>query len=536
VSATEQGQRLGPSNIANSMGEHRVLHFKSADDWIAYSDEFGRGNIVSGMLDHLHNAARKVSLMQKLGPNPEVMLKSVLEERARGLREGAAADPAAAAKGIDRLQLGFGLGGTEIGKAWAVVSGSANVPTNVSTARVFAYTRAVMGMAKLGASLLSQFSDLQTYASAMQNQGRGVFESYGDAIGGLLAGGGAEAQHRAMLLGVAGDSLAGDIHSRFGAGDELPGRVARMQASFYRLAGVRWWTDRLEAAFANMTSANLAREAGSAWAGINPAMRHLLTSHGITPERWEVLRQAVVTADDGRPYMMPDRVAALPDDAFGHVAPEAVGRERRELELGLRGFLAEEARHGVVKGDDRTRMVVTQGIPPGSALGETIRLVMQFKSFSIAYAQGPMARQFRAYPGADPGASGLRQVGSGLASNIPAIASLVAGSFVFGYLSMSAKDFLKNRSLRDAKGHPFATVGAAMVQGGGLGLYGDYLFGQADRFGGGLLRSARRTTSTTCSRRRAPATPRRPTSCTLRSTTPRTSTSTSCAPSSTSPS
>jgi hypothetical protein len=40
------------------------------------------------------------------------------------------------------------------------------------------------------------------------------------------------------------------------------------------------------------------------------------------------------------------------------------------------------------------------------------------------------------------------------------------------------------------RAHPFATIGAAMVQGGGLGLYGDYLFGQADRFGGGLLGSA----------------------------------------------
>lgn len=598
VSAREKGQRLGPSNIANSLGEHRVWHFKDADSWIRINDEFGRGNVVTGTLDHLHGMARKVSLMQRLGPNPEVMLQSVLEARARRLRTFAAGDPERAAAEIDKLRLGTGFGGTPIGKAWAVVSGSANVPTNVSRARRWAGVRVGLGMAKLGASLLSQFSDLATFGTAMHDQGRGVLQGQLDAVKGLLTGGGEGAHRRAMLMGVVGDSLTRDLHARFDAGDELTGKVARVQAAFYKLAGVHWWSDRLETAFANATSANMATEAAKGWEGVNPAMRHLLGLHGITPERWELVRQAV-GEEGGARYVFPDKIGDMPDEAFhGLVAdkmaeaedalrerlgaqsvgrrqaavtrqagrverarsaveeatarleaayaagdgrgiynhgrsvearqralaaaqeahrvaserlkgerPRAVRelteaeqarleeqrtrlveRERREVELSLRGFFADEAGYGVVKGDDRTRAVVTQGIPPGSPLGEVVRSVMQFKSFSIAFGQRVLGRQFLGGPGVDPSASLLTRLGQGTSSNIPAIATLIAFSTAYGYLSMTAKDALKNRSPKDPRSP--ATLLAAMVQGGGAGLYGDYLFGQYDRFGGNILQSA----------------------------------------------
>ena len=57
-----------------------------------------------------------------------------------------------------------------------------------------------------------------------------------------------------------------------------------------------------------------------------------------------------------------------------------------------------------------------------------------------------------------------------------------------GYLSMAAKDIAKGREPRD----PFRldTMTAAMVQGGGFGIYADYLFARVNRFGGGPLETA----------------------------------------------
>lgn len=56
----------------------------------------------------------------------------------------------------------------------------------------------------------------------------------------------------------------------------------------------------------------------------------------------------------------------------------------------------------------------------------------------------------------------------------------------FGYLSMQAKLMVKGQTPRPLD---HKSVMAAMVQGGGAGLMGDFLFGEYNRFGGGMASS-----------------------------------------------
>jgi hypothetical protein len=97
-----------------------------------------------------------------------------------------------------------------------------------------------------------------------------------------------------------------------------------------------------------------------------------------------------------------------------------------------------------------------------------------------------MQRQLRGYAGADPGKGILKSVPGALARNWPALANIIVASTAYGALSMTAKDWSKNRTAKDWQGHPKASLFAAMAQGGGLGIYGDFLFGQVDRYGGTL--------------------------------------------------
>ena len=53
---------------------------------------------------------------------------------------------------------------------------------------------------------------------------------------------------------------------------------------------------------------------------------------------------------------------------------------------------------------------------------------------------------------------------------------------------MTAKDALKGRKPRDPESP--AVWMAALMQGGALGIYGDFLVGQSNRFGGGFLQTA----------------------------------------------
>lgn len=469
LTSREKGQRVGPSNLANSLAKHRVLQFKDADGWIAYNDVYGRGNVVTGMIDHFHHMARTVANMQVMGPNPQVFLDAILETERRAIREGGGSI-AQKNKRLAKLDADLDKGSGILGRAFAEVMGDTYRPANLTAARWGSGIRAVESMAKLGGAVISSVTDLVTYAHQMRFQGRGILESYGEGVGALFQGKSAQERRQvALMLGVGADTMLGDIHARFDVADNVPGQISKAMNTFFKLSGLTWWTDRLTNTFATMSSAHMAEQSGTAWAELSPAYKQTLGLHGITEERWALVQQLVTKEGDYR-FIWPEAVRSLPDDAFGGLEGKKLERARSELELDLRSFFSDEAGFGVIRADDRTRMFTTQGTAPGSGMGEAIRFLMQFKTFPVAYTQKVLAPAFRGRAGAGRDWGG--------------IAHLIGMTTILGYVAMVAKDAIKNRTPKDPT--KYETVLAAFAQGGGLGIYGDFLFGQADRFGGTL--------------------------------------------------
>lgn len=449
LSPQQQGLRVGPANLARGMEKHRELHFRDADSWIQYGDRFGRaGGVLAAMVDHLHAAARKASLMQVMGPNPQLFLDGILGTMRQDVRDGTSLTGPEARRELDRLDADLYRSTGKIGRAFAEVMGDTFRPGSVTAAHIGAGLRAVQSMAKLGAAVLSSIADLVTFAHAMRRQGRGIFSGYADAFAALGQRQTAERQQIAKLLGVGYDTMLGDIHGRFTAEDNVPGWMTRASQTFFRLSGLTWWTDRLTNAFARMSSAYMADHAGMAFDALPDPYRRMLESHGIDDARWDTVRRALFEAEDGVTYVVPGQV------------------EDAETARILRGLFADEASFAVLRADDRTRMFLTQGSQPGTPLGEAIRFIMQFKSFPIAFTQKVLGR-------------GIKERDYG------GLAELIAASWVFGYAAMAAKDLVKNRTPKDPT--RWETLVAALIQGGGAGIYGDFLFAKQDRFGGGVL-------------------------------------------------
>lgn len=143
----------------------------------------------------------------------------------------------------------------------------------------------------------------------------------------------------------------------------------------------------------------------------------------------------------------------------------------------LQQLYADEVNSAVISPDARTLAFVRQGTQAGTPIGETLRLFWQFKTFGIAIMQRAFLREFYGYDYGRGGRFGT--------SELRGLAVLMAGGLGFGYLAMSAKDLLKGRTPRpidDPK-----TWAASMAQGGAMGIYGDFLFGEGNRFGQGFL-------------------------------------------------
>jgi len=434
----------GPGSVAKKVSQERVLHFASADAWFDYNQAFGRGNVFDAVLAQVEKGSRDVALMRHLGTNPGAMLQGWIDRLATQLRDdGRAADAGrlASSKFPDQVL--------------AILDGRAATPENPTLAQIGAGVRGLQQLARLGGVMLSALPDLSVNAAALRHNGVPLFHAYSQEMLGLLPRGRAT-REIADSLGVGIDGLLGHIAHRLGPDDGMTGRVARAADLFHRLNGLTWWTDRMKESAGLMLSSNLAEHAGQDFASLPGRMQATLRRYGIEDAEWTALRATPQRAADGRSYILPD----------------AIGDP--ELQRKVQAYLADQVREGMTEGSASSRAIATLGTQSGSWGGELVRTLMQFKSYAVTYMTRSMGRELTR-DGVD----------------VQGVAHLLVATTALGYLAMTMKELAKGRAPRqpDDPATAVKLVAAAMVQGGGMGIYGDFLFGENNRFGGGFVAS-----------------------------------------------
>ncbi len=432
MAAEEPSGVKRPYNVARALERHRVLHFKSADDWLAYSRDFGHGHIFDGMVAHQSRAALNAAQMEILGPNPGATLDGVLD----ALRRRVDVDDriAPADKAAEKAKLADDPG-TAIGIAHRIASGAAMIPRSQTMADVGGTIRAIQAMAKLGGAVISSITDLPTAVVNLRFNGMSFGEAISGQIGEFLKGRGkAEQRELAYLLGEGFDGVIGHIVSPWVAADSAPGAMQSAMTTFFRWSGLTWWTDANRAAAARVLSAHLGRQADTAWDGLPDRLRNVLNVHGIDDAVWDTIRILGRREIDGRTYIVPGFVDRVPETGAARTIP--AHEQMRDADLALRRYFADEAQSSVLEADAATQRFTTGGLQRGTVAGEAIRFVMQFKAFPIAFTQRVLGR-------AALGAEGGSHAG------VAHIGTLLAGLTVLGYAAMSAKDAIRGYEPRE---------------------------------------------------------------------------------------
>lgn len=518
TNAKARGEHVGPANLARSMTKHRVLHFKSAEDFLQYHEAYGRGNVLDNVLGHLDMSSRKLALMDTFGPNPEVMLESLIEaeklrvrgdvdaarsyvnfEKLRNIRQEMT-EPQIKAHAEQRLNNAWSNGRVVSGKLahwYAELNGETFGAVRPTAAKIASVTRAVMSMGKLGGATLSAVADVFVKAINARHHGNSLLDSWKTAFDMRFEGLSSEEQRRIYRsLGTMIDGTLGDLAARFEAQDSHLGSTSSHLNRFFKWSGLTAWTEANKAGYVHMLSTELGHVSGLIWEDLPEATRRILDWQGISMEKWEVLRYAASKEADGNTHLLPEKVWDLDDadidpliehrlenfrgdDEQREAFQERLRTDmRRELETDLMGYYADETMYAIIEPDEKTRAAMVRGTRPGSGWGEAARFVTQFKSFPIAYIQRTMAG--KRWKRAD--VDGLDLMG---------ISHYVATSFIMGYLAMTAKDLSKGRTPRELVDKDgkinMGTASAALLQSGGAGIYGDFLLGKVNRFGGGFL-------------------------------------------------
>lgn len=489
ATAKEKGQRVNPANLAKSLGKTRVLHFKDAESAIAYRDAFGYGNSIYGIMAHQRRAANMAAQMDMFGPNPEVIFNSLVEGERRKLRDDPSLSPEAKVKAIQKLNAEAG----PLRGAFDVMSGAVSRPGNVNAAKISNDIRAVQSMAKLGGAVLTAMpTDVVGAAQAAMFRGSGFFNGMVKQINGIMKGRPkAEQAEISYLFGEGFDSLIGDVLSHGLANDGPVGKMSKLTETFFKWNGLNWWTDVGRSVVGRTVAAEMGMRAGTAFKDLPGNYSHVLSLHGIGERQWEALRQAGRREVNGNAYITPDAIRDLPDAALEPLVADRLAKAktperkaeildgaRRDLENQLLRFVADETNYAIVETDAASRRIATLGTRPGTFAGEAARFVMQFKGFPIAFSQRILGRAL--FGGR--GASKYERI----MNNAPHIGAILGGLTVAGYMAMTMKDLAKGhwppRDPLDPK-----VLTAALTQGGTLGIYGDFLFGEANRFGSRAL-------------------------------------------------
>lgn len=469
------------SSLARRESVERVLHFKDGAAAYEYNQQFGVGKLADAVLHGLEHSARSAGLLRMLGTNPEANVTRVFDEYAETLR----GQPERRASFLGKKK--------ELQNLLATVDGSSNIPGNFTAAKVSAFLRSWQTMSKLGGMLISSITDLANFAADIRfTQNRNLLSGMLESAQ-AVASGRAKGEQLEVLsaLGVFHESTLGAVYNRFDAPDLNGGKTAWAMQQFFKFTGINFWTESLRDGYVLSHSNYMAQNASRSFDAIDPSLRDMLDLYGIDAGKWEILRVAALREADGKMYMTPEGLNTVPRSMFAKYI-EGAGREatdtaienlRADIALGLRTMMIDRMDHAVLQPNARVRAFMQRGTQPGTVGGELLRFIGQFKSFPVAMIQMTLGREIYG-KGFDTIGEYFRKAGMG---NIMGLASFIALTIGMGYIAMSIKDLLRGKEPRPVD--MWETWAAAMVQGGGLGIYGDFLFGKYNRMGGTLTGS-----------------------------------------------
>lgn len=474
----------GTGNLARKLSEGRTLFWKDADSWHDYMSKYGgQKSLAQGVMGSVDRGARKLALMEKLGTNPAGNLNLVLrriQEKYRGDLDGIA-------KFQNKL--------SGLDNVMAHLDGSANVPANQMAARIAASVRTGETMADLGGVGITHFASIwPTVTSEMKHHGftgaSGRLQVLGNMAKALIKGKGpAERQEVLADLGAYSHGLTRDMWARWQPDQPIAGWLSSMANTFIKYTGIHYVFDNTQAAVREMLASQLARRGNQEFAALEPHLAQMLGKYGIGQGEWDLLRSVPdLPAAEGRAYLTPKealriepgRAAAflkasgkLAQDADQEATQRAVAALGRDLSDKLYAYYGDAAAHSVVTPGVRERAAVLGQDRPGSFGGELRRFLLQFKMWPLAAMNQVIGREIHMSLSKSDAAWSL--------------GTLIAMSTAGGYLRMAVNDVALGHPVRDPR-EP-RTLIAALAQGGGVGILGDFLFGEVmrNRFGSGVV-------------------------------------------------
>lgn len=451
------GRPKGMGSRANRHGESRALFFKDGDAYMDYQLEFGGQNIYSVMFNHIDTLAKDIALVETFGPNAEanarLLLDTIKQRRdaqgGKGVTEGVNKAQAWRANAIFEDVAGIGQG-----------------PASAGWAGRLAATRSLMVASRLGSAVLSSITDHATIIQTARMWNLPVMQFYRNYWKAM------DPTNKTELRDLQRQGLAINVFAA--SMDRFSGEYGGMKThkianAVMRASGLTAITDARKRAFsATMMSALGDMVQSKSWDQLDSNDLKLLKAKGVTPETYAIWQKAKQeTSPDFPGGLLSGRaIMAIDDPAVSLDAKEKAATH-------LMGMILEEQNMAIIEAGSRERALLFGGTKKGTLGGELARAAMQFKTFPFAMLTRHWNRVLSM-----PDTGGRWQHG----------AALFAMSAITGAMALEIKELLNGKDPRalwetNDPVRMSKTWAACVMQGGALGIFGDFLTSTASRGG-----------------------------------------------------
>jgi hypothetical protein len=444
------GVTSGGKSLASRNQDHRFFVFRNPDAWLEYQQKFGNPNPFDAMMGHIDTMSRDIALMEVLGPNPRATLNFVKQT----LKKDAGTDL--------KLERKATKAAYSIDALYAAVTGNINAPIDSVYGYTFAGVRQVLNSAFLGAASIAASTDMNFGRIGRAMVGLPQTKMLKNYLSLMNPLGLEEKSKLAVRLGLTAEawSTLASAQMRY-VGDLSGPEITRRLSDFVMRASLLSpWTNAGRWAFGMEFLGYLADNAGTVFSDLPPAMRKTLDHYGIGEGKWDIVRSTPLYEYEGASFLRAEDIEARTD-----IRSDLA----RDLATSLLVMVETETNFNVPSSSLRGRIALTGDTRPGTVSGEIIRSFAMYKNFGVTVFNTHILR-------------GLNQ--PTLRGKGSYYADLMISTTLMGALALQMKEMAKGRDPRPMEGPEF--WGAAMMQGGGLGIFGDFLFSNVNRFGGGL--------------------------------------------------
>lgn len=454
------GRPMIGGSRSNRFREERVLHFKSADDYINYQKEFGDKSLYGVLTGHMASISKEIAIAKKLGPNADQTFKYFID---RAYQKQA-------------VQQGEGVALKDRVKTQNLFDFVAGRREPVASQRVaagFDSLRSWLVASRLGSLLPSMLPDQATmYLTAKVNRLRGT-DLFSNQLK-MMNPKNVEQRRMANRAGLALNALIGELN-RFGTDGLGRSFADKMASSVMRVQGAEAFQAANQAAFGVTMYSAIGHNVSTheSLSSMHPMDRRILESYGVTEDDFRIWKMAE-TEDWGagaETTLTPDAIYSIPDEKLAKLGdPETL---RRDAARKLLATVLEETDVAILQPGAREKAAMQNFVGKtmrGTWGGELWRSVLLFKTFPVAM----LMRHWR---------RGMTLPTRG--GKAAYIAGLVATTSILGGLAVQINQLLAGKDPKDMTDWRFGVEAA--LKGGSLGVYGDFLFSQTNSYNKSLL-------------------------------------------------